>query len=256
MDPVIVNNVARNSTLDHINGFLGRLYANDPLTTEVHLEEEPGRSTMPLWLDANELLEGIKNALRNNTCATKLVIRNLPQAIQDGGVYALYDLLLHNSTITDVVIENIKFEGLLGLREIFSAIARNPHSAVRNLTVASAQFLEYEAEDDEAHSDGTAVFYHDAEKLAELIRNTTTLRKINLSPNGIHDLVATRLLAPALAENSSVTEVNLTRNDDLTETGLRALRNAMGGRGTVIMDCIDEGIARARNVVHIIPFSQ
>ena len=242
-----------NSPIDHINGFLGRLYANDPLTTEVHLVEEPGRSTLPSWIDVNELLEGIGNVLQHNTVVTKLVIGHLPQAIQDKGVCALYNLLLNNSTITDVVIQNIRFEGMLGLRQIFFAIARNPNSAVRNLSVASAQFLEYEAETDEMHTDPTAVFYHDAEGLAELLRNTTTLRKINLSPNGIHDVVATRLLAPALAANSSITEVNVTHNDDLTEAGLLALRNAMGGRGTVIMDCIDEEIARARNVVHIIP---
>ena len=248
MDPIV-----RASPMDHINSFLGRLHENDPQTTKVHLVEEPGRSTLPPWLDVNELLVNIENALRNNTTVTKLVIGHLPQAIQDRGVSALYKLLLHNSTITDVVIQNIRFEGLLGIRQIFFGIARNSRSALRNLTVASAEFLEYEEETDEMHTDPTAVFYHDAEALAELLRNTTTLRKINLSPNGIHDVIATQLLAPALAANTSITEMNVTLNNDLTVDGLYALRMAMGSRGTVIMDCIDEEIARARNVVHTIP---
>ena len=248
MDPVY-------SPTDHINGFLGRLHANDPQFTEIHLVEEPGRSTLPPSVDVNEVvLQGIKDALWNNTCVTKLIIRDLPQAINDRGVFALYYILLNNPHITDVLIENVRFEGqLVGLRQIFSAIARNPHSAVRNLTVASAHFLEYEEENDEMHNDPTALFYTDAEALADLLRSTTTLRKINLSPNGLCDRLVTSLLAPALAENSSVTEVNVSLNHDLTETGLHALRNAMGGRGTVIMDCIDQENARGRDIVHIIP---
>ena len=65
MDPIV-----HNSPMDHINSFLGRLHANDPQTTEVQLVEEPGRSTLPPWIDVNELLVGVENALRNNTTVT------------------------------------------------------------------------------------------------------------------------------------------------------------------------------------------
>jgi len=242
-----------NNAMDHVGRFLGRLRSDDPMLSEVHFVEE-----LSTWLDPNDFLEGLTYALHNNHTVTKLIIRNLPHAIDDRGVYALYSLLRHNSYITDIIIENVKFDGLFGLRQVFSGIARNPSSAVETLIIASADIIEYEEEGDDMHCDPTAVFLTDAEGLAELLRSTTTLRKIDMSPNGLHDYFATRILAPALAENSSVTELDVSHNDDLTETGLRALRNAMGGRGTVIMDCIDEENAHQQqeNAIHVIPDGQ
>lgn len=252
MDPIIglVNyEYSPSDHIDDIAALLRCLSANDPtFSTEIHLAEEPGVSTLPPSLDINDLLQGLCSALQNNTYVTKLVIRDLPQAIEDSGVYALYSLLRHNPYITDLVIENVKFESLLGLRQVFLGIACNPHSAMRNLVIASADAIQYEEEDDDMHCDPTAVFWTDAEGLAELLRTTTTLRRIDLSPNGLHDVVATRVLAPALAQNSTLIELDVSRNDDISEEGLRALRNAMGSRGTVIMDCIDE-----ENAVHVIP---
>ena len=235
--------------IEHIESYLGLIRQNDPEINEIHFLEEF------TFLNPNQFLVALYYALLSNNTVTKLFIRNLPHAIDDRGALALYSILLRNTYITDVFIENVKFEGLFGLRQVFSGIARNPSSAVENLTIASAEFIEYEEQDDAMHCDPTAVFLTDAEGLAELLRSTTTLRKIDMSPNGIGDFVATRVLAPALAENSSVTELDVSHNDDLTETGLRALRDAMGGRGTVIMDCIDEENARQQeeNAVHIIP---
>ena len=235
--------------IEFTESYLSLVRRNDPMTNEIHFLEEL------TFLDPNDFLVALYDALLTNTTITKLFVRNLPHAIDDRGALALYSILLRNSYITDVFIENVKFEGLFGLRQVFSGIARNPSSAVQNLTIASADFIEYEEEGDVMHCDPTAVFLADAEGLAELLRSTTTLRKIDLSPNGIGDFIATRVLAPALAENASVTELDLSHNDDLTETGLRALRNAMGGRGTVIMDCIDEEIARQQeeSAVHLIP---
>ena len=234
---------------EYTESYLSLIQRNDPEITEIHFLEEL------TILNPNQFLVALYDALLTNNTVTKLFIRNLPHAIDDRGALALYSVLLHNSHITDVFIENVKFEGLFGLREVFSGIARNPNSAVQNLTIASADFIEYEEEDDVVHCDPTAVFLTDAEGLAELLRSTTTLRKIDMSPNGIGDYVATRVLAPALAENSSVTELDVSHNDDLTETGLHALRNAIGGRGTVIMDCIDEENERQQqeDTVHVIP---
>ena len=234
---------------EYIESYLGLIQRNDPETNEIHFLEEF------TFVNPNQFLVALYDALLTNNTVTKLFIRNLPHAIDDRGALALHSILLRNSHITDVFIENVKFEGLIGLRQVFSGIARNPNSAVQNLTIASADFIEYEEEDDALHCDPTAVFLTDAEGLAELLRSTTTLRKIDMSPNGIGDYVATRVLAPALAENSSVTELDVSHNDDLTETGLHALRNAMGGRGTVIMDCIDEENERQQqeNEIHVIP---
>lgn len=152
--------------------------------------------------------------------------------VGEQGVIALAVLFLQNTTIKSIVLNNVRFVGPYGLRALLGALKYNRTVTYLKLASDDEYDLYYHVPD----LDKTILSQNCIAELANVFRENPVLERVCLNPNGLTDDDVINHLAPALAINKSIVELDLSSNSGITEVGRSALREAMGDRGVVIAD--------------------
>ena len=181
-------------------------------------------------------LNAMVDALNDNPnlAIEEFVLRYPQYKVGEQGIIALAVLFLQNVTIKSIILDNVRFVGPYGLRALLGALKYN--RTVTYLELASDD--EYDLYFDVPGLDTckTALSQNCIVELAIVFRENPVLERVCLCPNGLTDEDVINHLAPALACNESITELDVSSNSGITEVGLSALREAMGDRGIVIAD--------------------
>lgn len=218
---------------DILDNFLRQIQSNDGTLTSLDVSKELGLYEIDLFQEGtiDDELKAIAEALTDNTNLNidEFVLSCPMYNVGQEGVVALAGLFLQNTTIKHIVLDNVRCTAPYGLRHLISALCFN-----RTVT------------DLEIHSDDEPSFDLDFEKtvltqncivgLANVFRSNSVIQRVCLCPNGLTDDDVINILAPALAVNTAIVELDVSCNYGITEIGLGVLREAMGDRGVVIMD--------------------
>ena len=182
-------------------------------------------------------LKAITDELNNNPDLgiEEFVLSGPMYAVGDDGTVALAVLFFQNDSIQSLTLSNVRYTGTFGLRSLLGALVYN--KTVTELVLQS---------DDEPFDEHAEHAGHDLHKtvlsqiciaeLARVFRENSTLEYVCLSPNGLTDDDVIHVLAPALAVNTSIVEIEVSANDGITDFGHQALVEAMGDRGVVVRE--------------------
>jgi len=179
-------------------------------------------------------LKAITDELNNNPDLgiEEFVLDGPMYAVGDDGTVALAVLFFQNDSIRSLTLSNVRYTGTFGLRALLGALVYN--KTVTELVLRS---------DDEPFGEGAAPDLHKTvlspiciAELARVFRENSTLEYVCLAPNGLTDDDVIHVLAPALAVNTSIVELDVSANDGITDVGHQALVEAMGDRGTVVRE--------------------
>ena len=167
-----------------------------------------------------------------NLAIEEFVLRYPMYKVGEQGVIALAVLFLQNTTIKSIVLDNVRFVGPYGLRALLGALKYNRTVTYLKLASDDEPFDPFGGPD----SDKTILSQNCIVELANVLRENPVLERVCLCPNGLTDQDVINHLAPALAINESIIKLDVSSNSGITEVGLSALREAMGGHGVVIGD--------------------
>ena len=202
----------------------------------------PGR-LRTVWLQPIDFLQDdtiddelnvMVDALTDNpNLAIEEFVLSYPQyKVGEQGVIALAVLFLQNTTIKSFVLDNVRFVGPYGLQALFGALKYNRTVTYLALASDDEPFDPFGGPD----NDKTILSQNCIVELPNVFRENPVLERVCLRPNGLTDQDVINHLAPALALNESIIELDVSSNSGITEVGLFALREAMGDRGVVIAD--------------------
>ena len=169
-----------------------------------------------------------------NLAIEEFVLRYPMYKVGEQGVIALAVLFLQNTTIKRIVLDNVRFVGPYGLRALLGALKYN--RTVTYLELACDEEYDLYCDLPNVGLDKTTLSQNCIAELANVFRENPVLERVCLNPNGLTDQDVMDHLAPALAMNESIIELDVSNNSGITEVGLSALREAMGDRGVVVAD--------------------
>ena len=153
-------------------------------------------------------------------------------SVGDDGTVALAVLFFQNDSIRSLTLSNVRYTGTFGLRALLGALVYNKTATELILRSDDEPFDENAGPD--LHK--TVLSQICIVELARVFRENCTLEYVCLSPNGLTDDDVVHVLAPALAVNTSIVEIDVSANDGITDFGHQALVEAMGDRGVVVRE--------------------